>query len=231
MQGQFHGALTIPIGFGFNPRKYAYGLLSSAVKNRGKVFANSPVINLKKISETFRLTTPQGSMRADWVIVATNAYAAEDLPDWMAGRLMPLNSSVIVTDPLTPKQIEAQGWSSAQMAYYIRQLLHYFRLRPNRQFLFGMRGGLFSTHRSEAAIQKLTMHDFHAIFPAWKSVKIQYFWTRMVCTTRHQIPFIGAIPNLSGAYAGFCYHGNAVAMASYTGAVLSDLVIGGAPVL
>ena len=48
MQGPFHGALTIPIGFGLNPRKYAYGLLSSAVKNGSKVFANSPVINLKK---------------------------------------------------------------------------------------------------------------------------------------------------------------------------------------
>lgn len=230
MQGPFHGALTIPIGFGLNPRKYAYGLLSSAVKNGGKVFANSPVIDLKKIGGTFRLTTPQGSITADRVIIATNAYAAENLPDWMAGRFMPLNSSVIVTDPLTPKQIEAQGWSSAQMAYDTRQLLHYFRLMPNRQFLFGMRGGLFSTDRSEAAIQKLIMRDFHAMFPAWKSVKIQHFWTGMVCMTRHQIPFIGAIPNLSGAYAGFGYHGNGVAMASYAGAVLSDLAIGGAPV-
>ena len=80
MQGPFHGALTIPIGFGLNPRKYAYGLLSSSVKNGSKVFANSPAINLKKISATFRLTTPQGSITADRVIIATNAYAAEDLP-------------------------------------------------------------------------------------------------------------------------------------------------------
>ena len=76
MQGPFHGALTIPIDFGLNPRKYAYGLLSSAVKNGGKVFANSPVINLKKIGGTFRLNTPQGSITADRVIIATNAYAA-----------------------------------------------------------------------------------------------------------------------------------------------------------
>ena len=48
MRGPFHGALTIPIGFGLNPRKYAYGLLSSAVKNGGKVIASSPVIDLKK---------------------------------------------------------------------------------------------------------------------------------------------------------------------------------------
>ena len=93
-----------------------------------------------------------------------------------------------------------------------------------------MRGRLFSTDRSEAAIQKLIMRDFHAMFPAWKSVKIQHFWTGMVCMMQHQIPFIGAIPNLSGAYAGFGYNSNGVAMASYVGAVLSDLAIGGAPV-
>ncbi len=33
---------------------------------------------------------------------------------------MTLNSYVIVTDPLTPKQIVSQGWSSAQMAYDTR---------------------------------------------------------------------------------------------------------------
>ena len=81
MQGPFHDALTIPIGFGLSPQKYAYGLLSSAVKNGGKVFASSPVIDLKKISGTFRLTTPQGFITADRVIIATNAYTAEDLPD------------------------------------------------------------------------------------------------------------------------------------------------------
>ncbi len=47
--------------------------------------------------------------------------------------------------------------------------------------------------------------------------------------TRHQIPFISAISNLSGTYAGFGYNGNGVAMASYARAVLSDLVIGDAP--
>ena len=105
------------------------------------------------------------------------------------------------------------------MAYDTRWLLHYFRLMPNRQSLFRMRGCLFSTDRSEAAMQKLIVRDFHAMFPAWKSVKIQYFWTGMVCMTRHQIPFIGAIPNLSGSYAGFGYNGTGVAMASYVGAV------------
>ena len=34
---------------------------------------------------------------------------------------------------------------------------------------------------------------------------------------------------MPGAFAGFGYHGNGVAMASYSGAILSDLVTGTTP--
>ena len=50
MTGPFHGAMTIPIGFALNPRKYANGLLCAAQSAGAKVFANSPVTKLQKKS-------------------------------------------------------------------------------------------------------------------------------------------------------------------------------------
>ena len=43
LAGPFHGGLTIPIGFSLNPRKYAAGLLRSAISGGTTVYGNTAV--------------------------------------------------------------------------------------------------------------------------------------------------------------------------------------------
>lgn len=143
----------------------------------------------------------------------------------MRARFLPVQSSVIVTRPITDQEQTAQGWTSAQMAYDSRFLLHYFRMMPNNRFLFGMRGGLHYTKRSNERIRQKIRHDFVGLFPAWRDVTIDYEWSGLVALNRSETPYIGEIPGYAGGYAGFGYHGNGVAMASYSGALFSDMVL------
>ena len=163
------------------------------------------------------------------MILATNGYSSEDLPDWLRARYLPVQSSVIVTAPLEHEQIDAQGWSSHQMAYDTRVLLHYFRLMPNGRFLFGMRGGLTATPRARDSISRKIRADFARMFPAWQDVEITHEWDGLVCLMASLTPFAGAVPDHPGLYAGMGYHGNGVAMASHTGMLLADLVQGKPP--
>ena len=71
-----------------------------------------------------------------------------------------MQSSVIVTRPLTSEERAAQGWTGDQMAYDTRFLLHYFRLLPDGRFLFGMRGGRTATPAAQAAISRRIRADF-----------------------------------------------------------------------
>lgn len=224
MSGPFHSALTTPIGFGLNPRRYLAGLLSAAKAAGVRVYGRSPVQNITH-SAGYHLTTPQGILSAENIIVATNGYASEDLPPWMAARYLPAQSSVIVTREMTKTEL-ANGWNSDQAAYDSRTLLHYFRLMPGRRFLFGMRGGLNSSAASEARNRRKIRADFEAMFPAWAHVETPYHWSGMVCLSANLTPFAGAIPEMPGAYAGFAYHGNGVAMGSYTGVLLADQILG-----
>ena len=73
------------------------------------------------------------------MIIATNGYSSDDLPNWMRARYIPVQSSVIVTRPLTNAELQAQGYTSTRVAADSRQLLHYFRMLPDNRFLFGMR--------------------------------------------------------------------------------------------
>ena len=126
-------------------------------------------------------------------------------------------------------EIQSQGWFSDQMAYDSRNLLHYFRLMPDRRFLFGMRGGLISSTRSEKAIRRQLRRDFEQMFPAWSGVETTHCWSGMVCLARNLVPFVGPVPEVKGMFAGLCYHGNGVAMGTYAGRLLSDLVLAQAP--
>ena len=224
MPGPFHGALTTPIGFGLNPRKYLAGLVQAAEQAGVTIYGTSPVSDIAR-SGGYSLTTPQGTLQAEQLILATNGYSSEDVPPWLAARYMPSQSSVLVTRELTDAELAA-GWNSDQMCYDSRHLLHYFRLMPNRRFLFGMRGGLTSNNFTEAAIKRRIRKDFEQMFPAWAQVETPHYWSGMVCLSAGLTPVACEVPQMPGAYAGFAYHGNGVAMGSYTGALLAEQVLG-----
>ncbi|MEQ6249631.1 FAD-binding oxidoreductase [Sulfitobacter sp. HNIBRBA3233] len=224
MNGPFHGALNIRAGFGLNPRKYIAGLATAAENAGARIHERSAVTQLVRAGTRWKLTVGENTVTADRVIIATNGYSAEDLPDWLSARYLPSQSNVIVTRALTDDELAAQGWTTDQMAYDSRRLLHYFRLMPDRRFLFGMRGGIMTGTGAEARARARIRQDFDRMFPAWKSVEVSHGWSGMVSIARDMLPFVGALPDHPGLFAGLCYHGNGVAMGSYSGAILADLV-------
>ena len=231
MNGPFHGAVTVDVGFALNPRKYLDGIMAIAVDRGAQIMAQSPAQDIRRIDAAWRVTTPGGTVTADRVLIATNGYSSEDLPDWMAGRYLPTQSSVAVTRPLTGEELQMQGWTTQQASYDTRTLLHYFRLMPDNRFLIGMRGGLTSTPTSEARVRKIVARHFRAMFPAWKDVQITHQWSGMVCLSPKFLPFAGEVAGHPGLLAGFAYHGNGVAMGSYLGHLLGRVATGGDPSL
>lgn len=230
LNGEFHAALTTHVGFALNPRKYLFGLASAALSAGARLFQNSPAQRIVKLaSGGWQIETPGGLIKARKLVIATNGYSSEDLPDWLAGRYMPTQSTVLVTRPLSDAEQAAQGWTSSQMAYDSRNLLHYFRLMPDGRFLFGMRGGLLASAGAERRIRDKLVRDFRQLFPAWSHVEISHCWSGMVCLARDLTPFVGKAAEVPDLYAGLCYHGNGVAMGTYAGRLLGDIVRGTDP--
>jgi glycine/D-amino acid oxidase-like deaminating enzyme len=229
LAGPFHGALTIKVGFGLNPRKYLAGLVDAAARADVKLYENSPATSVDREGEGWALQVGESVLRADQVVLATNGYSSENIPDWLAGRYLPSQSNVIVTRPLSQDELDAAGWTSMQMAYDTRNLFHYFRLMPDNRFLFGLRGGIFTGPHAEQRARAKARRDLDRMFPAWSAVETPHSWSGMVCLARNMLPFVGAVPDHDGLWAGMCYHGNGIAMGSYSGALLAQLVQGKQP--
>ncbi|MEX0327471.1 MAG: NAD(P)/FAD-dependent oxidoreductase [Ruegeria sp.] len=226
LNGKFFGGYTTPVGFGLNPRKLLFGLAAAARASGAHVFQRSAVTQVRRLSNGFELQTRNGLVHAKQVLICTNGYSSEDLPPWLATRYMPAQSTVLVTRPLQQTELQAQGWTSDQMCYDTRNLLHYFRLMPDKRFLFGMRGGLLSSPTAEARIRRTVQRNFRRMFPAWSQVEVTHCWSGLVCLARNLVPFAGPIPDQPGLFAGFAYHGNGIAMGAYCGRALARLAMG-----
>lgn len=226
MSAGFHGGMTLPLGFALNPRKYVAGLLREALRLGVSVFSRAAIGEISKKSGKWHLGCGQHVVSADQVLVATNGYSSDNLPQWLSARYIPTQSSVVVTRPLTQAELEAQGWTSHQMSYDSRNLLHYFRLMPDNRMLFGMRGGLGGSAWTESRAKQRVAKDFATMFPAWKDVELTHYWSGMVCIARNMLPFVGEIPVQPGLWCAMAFHGNGVAMGSYCGVQAARVMLG-----
>ena len=217
----FHGGVADAVGFGLNAFKYATGLARAAAAQGATIAAQSPVTGWQRETYGHRLTTPQGSVRAAKVLIATNGYTPEDLHPEFGGRLLPALSSIVVTRPLTQAEREAAGWTSTTPCFDLLNLLHYFRLLPDGRFLFGGRGGVSAEPGALARQSGRIEAAFRRYYPAWSQVEITHRWSGFVCMAMDLVPHVGAWADEPGTYYAMAYHGNGVALASWSGRAIA----------
>ncbi|MBR3369214.1 MAG: FAD-binding oxidoreductase [Rhodobacteraceae bacterium] len=222
----YHGGVYVPHGFGLHPMAYAAGLARAARAAGVCIFGNSRVTALQPDGGGWVLDTATGRVHAKQVLIATNGYSDERLPRWIARRILPALSNVMVTRPLSRAELAAQGWTRQLMAYDARIMLHYFRLLPDGRFLFGARGGLSFAPDAVARFAARARAEFEVIFPAFAQAETQYCWNGLVCLTGSLAPYIGPVPGAGGLWLALGWHGNGVAAASEGGRRVARALMG-----
>ncbi len=219
-----HGALHIGVGFGLHPLKFAAGLAAAAARRGARLHAGSRVVDWIN-GRPHVLRTAGGSLRADRVIVATNGYSRDRLHPGLARRFIPAISNIVTTRPLTAAELDAQGWRTECPVSNTRSMLFYYRVLPDRTFLFGARGDTTGRPADAERMKKRIVCRLGEVFPAWRDVPIAHCWRGFVCLTARLTPAVGRLDDDPSVLYGYGYHGNGVAMAPWTGRALARLVI------
>lgn len=128
------GAIAYPDGFAMHPLKLARGYLAAARAHGARVHPASAVTQWEPTRDNrHRLRLVNGAtVTARRLIVATNGYGGERVFPFLSGRLMPVISQIIVTEPLTPEQEATAGFSTSSCVMDTRTLLNYYRRLPGR---------------------------------------------------------------------------------------------------
>lgn len=223
---QSHGALRFADALAVHPLKFAHGLLTLARKAGAAVHSASPVLEWKKSGATHVLTTPQGSVRAKTVVLATNGYTPEHLHHCVQGTTLPLLSHIIVTRPMTATEKTGSGFHTGHVLTDTRNLLYYWRRLPDDRILFGGRGLITDTPDGHARQRDFLLAELKAKLPALRDISVDYDWWGWVCLTADFLPHIHRAADDSSVHYAMGYQGSGVAYAPYAGKLLAAVVAG-----
>jgi glycine/D-amino acid oxidase-like deaminating enzyme len=216
---RYHGALVDPSGRALQPAKYVRGLAAAAGRAGARLLEQAEVTRVRRVKGGFELQTSQGTLRAREVLAATNGYTPPALGQ-LRRRVIPIGSYQIATAPLDPR-LARQLVPRGRVFSDTKNLLYYFRLSPDGRMVFGGRATFTPTGiKRSAAILAAGMRE---VFPQLAEAKVEYAWTGKVAYPMDHLPHAGRLGGIHYAM-GYCGHG--VALATYLGTRMGDVLAG-----
>lgn len=218
----YHGLMLDPKSASLHPARYVRGLAQAAARAGAALRERCAVLGVRPREGGFDLTTSRGSVLARDVVVATNGYTGAATPE-LRRRVVPVGSYIVATRPLDP-ELARELLPQRRVVFDSKHFLYYFRLSADDRLLFGGRAQFTpatatSTRRAAAILSRGLVE----VFPQLRGVAIDFVWSGNVCFTRDLLPRAG---RLNGIHYALGYAGHGVAMASYLGDVVADVILG-----
>jgi gamma-glutamylputrescine oxidase len=215
----FLGALYDSHALCLHPLNYALGLAKVAMDAGVRIFERSRVTSYTR-TDPAHIETSQGSVKADFVVLACNGYL-DKLEPRVARKIMPINNFMIATEPLGEER--AGELIKGRFGIHdTRFVVDYFRLSDDHRLLFG--GGENYRPNFPRDIEGFVRKYMLRIFPQLGDVGIDYSWGGTLSVTVNRLPHVGRLkPNLFTA-AGYSGHG--ISIANLAGKVIAEAIAG-----
>ncbi|MGB8988317.1 MAG: FAD-binding oxidoreductase [Candidatus Sulfotelmatobacter sp.] len=225
----YYGGMVDEVSAGVNPARYVAGLAGSAIKAGAEIFEHTRVQRIERSTREgeagWSVSTSRGKIWAREIFVGTSGYTGKATPA-LQKKIIPIGSFIITTEIL-PEALAHELSPRDRMIYDSKNYLYYYRLTPDRRLLFGGRAAFFpendQTVRRSAEILRCGMID---VYPQLRDTKIEYVWGGTLDFAFDIMPHAGQI---DGMYYAVGYAGHGVAMATYQGQKMAELIAGDKP--
>ena len=220
---RYCGGLFDRRGGTVQPLSYVRGLAHAALASGARLFTGTPALKLARVSGGFHIETPQGSVAAAQVIVATNAYTSS-ITAALRRSVVRVPSFQVATRPI-PAALRSAILPGGQAASDTWRLLRYFRVDASGRLVMGTRGTF-----AVAPTTHTVRHHYRAvaeIYPQLAQLGFEYHWGGFVAMTQDHLPHLHELsPGLTAALG---YNGRGVAMATVMGHLLARWALGSSP--
>ncbi|QQG36277.1 MAG: FAD-binding oxidoreductase [Micavibrio aeruginosavorus] len=198
----FDGVFS-PHDFQFHSLRYAHGLARVVRERGGKIFENTKAMSIAKEGSCWLVKTPQGAVRTKVVVVCCSIYA-QGLEPRLERASFPVQTYVMVTEPLDPSDLSA-SINTSHAIYDTRFASDYYRVLPDRRIMWGGRVGLWA---EPLDLSTLMFRDLLKVYPQLAGkTKPQMAWSGLLCYAPHKMPQIGELAPGYWYNTGFGGHG------------------------
>ena len=230
----YYGGMVDEVSAGCNPARYVAGLARAAIKAGAEIFEQTRVETMQRDSRQgeqgwkIAISGGSGARREIWaheVFVGTSGYTGRATPA-LQKKLIPIGSFIITTEIL-PEALARELSPRNRMIYDSKNYLYYYRLTPDRRMLFGGRAAFFPetdrTIRRSAEILRRGMID---VYPQLSDARIDFVWGGTLDFAFDIMPHAG---QMDGMYYAVGYAGHGVAMATFQGQKIAEMMAGDKP--
>ena len=220
------GAVYSPHCARVDPARLVRGLAAAAERAGAELCEDTRVSAI----EPHLVRTPHGDVEAGVVVRATEGYTAGLHGERRT--LLPLGSSMIVTEVLPEETWAELGWANAETVLDGQRLYAYLQRTPDGRIAIGGRGAPYrwgSATEREGPVPARTVRELterlELLFPPLRGLEPAGAWHGILGVPRDWQPAVGLDRDRGLAWAGG-YVGEGVAAANLAGRTLRDLILG-----
>jgi glycine/D-amino acid oxidase-like deaminating enzyme len=219
----YHGGLLDRLSAGLHVGKFVHGLGDAVERVGVEVHERNAATGLRRLPDGgFEVQTMRGRVRADKVMLATDAYTDKTFP-WFRRRLICVGSFITVTEPLG-EDLAKEIMPGNRLVVDSKNIGHYLRLTPDNRLMFGGRARFApSDPESDRKSGAVLRREMVEIFPQLAKTRIDYVWGGSVGFALDRVPHAG---EQDGLYYSMGYAGHGVQMATYMGKCMAEVIDG-----
>jgi len=168
-----------------------------------------------------KIKIQNGSIKADRVVLACNGYLG-NLEKSLTSKILPMNNYIVATKPLDDETVQKINPRDIAFADS-RFVINYFRMSADKRLLFG--GGENYSQELSKNIVPIVTKPLEKIYPFLKGIAIDYAWGGKLAITMNRLPFLTTLHH-DKVISAQGYSGQGVALASYSGKIVSEKITG-----
>ncbi|WP_345983276.1 FAD-binding oxidoreductase [Streptomyces sp. DSS69] len=214
-----------------HPAKLAWGLKRACRELGVRIYEHTRGLDLVRSDPGMAVRTPYGRVFARRVALGTNIFPS--LVKRVRPYTVPVYDYALMTEPLTPEQLESIGWKGRQGLGDSANQFHYFRLSADNRILWGgydaiyPYGGKLSADLDQRPETFLKLAEqFFGCFPQLSGLNFTHAWGGAIDTCSRFTAFFGTAHQGRVAYAAG-YTGLGVGSTRFGADVMLDLLAGG----
>jgi gamma-glutamylputrescine oxidase len=216
--GAYIGGLLNMQNLHLHPLNLCLGEADAAVANGAVIHEASPVIRIEHGPRP-TVHTRDGSVSADFVIVAGNAY--HDVAPELRGLILPVYSFIIATEPLSGTLAESVLPTDIAVCDP-NFVIEYFRKSADGRLLFGGRCNYAGD--DPVVIERALRPRMCKVFPQLADAAIDFAWGGRMGLPFNRVPQFGRLA--ANVFYAQGYSGHGVNASHIAGQILADVVAG-----
>ncbi len=223
------GGLATTGGGMINPGLYVQGFARGVSESGVEVFENTPVVEIEKTGNAWKLKTTEGTVEAKSVILTVNGHIESF--GFYHRRLIHIYLYGSMTRRLTSEEIKLLGGESSwgftpadSSGSTVRRITGIAGDRILiRNGISWAPKRMVSTTQLER-VKRSHIQSFKRRFPNIANIDMEYSWGGLLCLSRNAVPAFGELE--SGLFSACCQNGLGVVQGTLHGKLIAEMAYG-----